>query len=311
MVNYSAYQLIISSELTLPELTPVEGSVEALITKERPHISIVFGYARRESVPCPVVEGLYYHIQPEACWLEIPNIARFLVIQGRQIIVEPFPGIDEDSVRLFLYTVCFPLVLIYHNFFVLHGAAMNWGGRGVAFLAEFGLGKSTLLASFLQLNRNYGFISDDICVLNREGMMLPGFPYLQLREDAIKKFDIDPTTLKLMRPQVKKWCVPVQQAFYPQPVLLNTVYILNPTNRPDMQLTPLFGLKKVQFLKKYTYQPMFIKGLGKERFYFHQCAALAARINTTYVERAKHGLSWHACANVIEQDLQSRALACQ
>ena len=305
MHTYSAYQLIISSELCLPELC----SIDDLIGKEHPDISIVFGHARRENVHCAGIQGLYYHIQPEACWFEIPNVACFLIKHGRQIIVEPFPGVDEDSLRLFLYTTCLPLVLIYHNFFLFHGGAIHWGEQGVAFLANFGQGKSTLLASFLEYN--YRFLSDDICVLNQEGFILPGIPHLQLREDAIKKLGIDQSTLKLIRPTLKKWFVPVQQSFYSQPSLLKTVYIINPTIRPDLLLTPLVGLKKIQHLRKYTYHPLFVKGLGKDLLYFQRCATLAARISVTYVERAKQGIQWDAFADLIELDLQRKELTCQ
>lgn len=304
MHTYSAYQFIISSELLLPELP----SVDDLIATDSPSISLIFGRARRESVPNALVQGLYYHIQPEIGWIEIPNITRFLIKEGRQIIVEPFPGVDEASLRLFLYTVCIPLVLIYHNFFLLHGGAIQWGDQGVAFLADFGQGKSTLLASFLK--RADCFLSDDICVLNQDGVIFPGLPFLQLQDDALNQLDIDRTRLNLIRPAVNKWYVPVQHVVCSQPVLLKTVYMINPSNRPDVQLTPLLGLRKIHHLKKHTYQPLFVKGLGKDLFYFHQCAALAARIKVIDVERAKQGLPGHEFAHLIKQDLQSRVLEC-
>jgi hypothetical protein len=305
MYTYSAYHLIISSELPLPEL----GLFDNLIGKEQANISIIFGHARRECVPNASIQGLYYHIEPDACWFEIPNITYFLIKDGCQIIIEPFPGIDEDSLRLFLYTTCLPIVLIYHNFFLFHGAAIHGGAHGVAFLANYGQGKSTLLASFLK--HHYFFLSDDICVLNQEGFIMPGIPYLQLREDVIKSLNIDQTTLKMIRPMAKKWFVPVGQSFYSQPSLLKNVYIINPTNRPDLLLTPLVGLRKIQYLKKYTYNPLFVKGLGKDLFYFQQCALLAARTTATYVERAKQDHQWHEFATIIAHDLESRGLECQ
>ena len=305
MHTYSAYQLIISSELLLPELCSIDDS----ITIEQPCISIVFGHARRESIPNMGVQGLYYHIQPEVCWLEIPNVSYFLIKHGRQIVVEPIPGVDEDSLRLFLYTVCFPLVLIYHNFFLFHGGAIQWADQGVAFLAGFGQGKSTLLASFLK--RNGFFLSDDICVLNQEGFILPSFPNLALREDTIKKLDIEKAKLKLIRPTLRKWYISVEQAFYSQPSLLKMVYIIDPATRSEARITPLVGLRKIQYLKKNTYNPLFVKGLGKDLFYFKQCAFLAARTLVSCVERAKQGFLWDEFADLIEQDLQSRVLECQ
>ena len=311
MYTYSAYQLIISSELLLPELCPIDDSMG----KDQPPISIVFGHARRESVEQGGVKSLYYHIQPESCWFEIPNVTRFLIQHGRHIIVEPFPGVDDDSLRLFLYTICLPLVLIYHDFFLFHGGALHWGEEGVAFFANFGQGKSTLLASFLKdfqlQHRAPSFLSDDICVINQDGFLLPGFPYIQLREDVIKKMAIDQTKLKLIRPTLKKWFVPVEQAFSSQPSLLKIIYIINPGPRPDVLLTPLVGLKKIQYLRKYTFHPLFVKGLGKDRLYFKQCASLAACTSVTYVERAKQGFQWDDFAYLIKHDLQRKVLECQ
>ena len=304
MYPYSAYQLTIASELLLPELCQAEDSIE----KGQSTITISLGHARRESVTGAGAQGLYYQVDAQTCWFEIPNVTRFLIKQGRHITVEPFLGVDEASLRLFLYTVCFPLVLIYHNFVVFYGGALHWRGKGIAFLANFGEGKSTLLASFLK--RDYFLLSDDICVLNQDGFILPGFPSLQLHEDALKNADNQKNVLERIRPQLQKWFVPVRKAFYSQPSLLKTVYIINPANRADFSLMPLVGLKKIYYLKKYTYNPVLVKGLGKDLLYFKQCAFLAARTSVIRVESAKQELRWDDLAHAIEQDLQRRMLEC-
>ena len=306
MYIYSAYQLVISSELSLPELCSIDDS----IGESQPHISIVFGQARRESAPNADIQSLYYQIQPEACWIEVPNVTCFLIEYGRKIIIEPFPGADEDSLRLFLYTICLPLVLIYHDYFLLHGGAIHAGEESISFLTHFGQGKSTLLASLLKY-RHFRFISDDICVLNHKGLILPGFPALQLRKDAIIKLDIDQTSIKLIRPTLQKWYIPIQQAFYSASSMLKIIYIINPTNRADVLMAPLVGLRKIQYLKKYTYHPLMVKGLGKDQFYFQQCAILAARTAVTYVERPKQGFRWDEFTHLIEQDFQTKVLECQ
>lgn len=305
MHHYSAYQLSIYSKVELPELC----SNHELKDRKQPQISIVIGHARRESVGNALVEGFYYKIQPETCWLEIPNICRFLIRQGREVIVEPFPGVDEDTVRLFIYTHCIPLVLVYHDYFLLHGSVIQRDEQAVAFLTNFGQGKSTLLASFIE--RNHPFLSDDFCVLNPDGLVMPAFPNIQLRYDALQTLNIDHTVLKRIRPKLNKWYVPSQQAFHSQPSPLKVIYIINPTNRLDLEFAPLVGLRKVQSLKKYTYHPLFVKGMGKDLHYFHQCAILAARTRVTYVERAKQGIRWHELAKIFDKDMQNKVFECQ
>ena len=73
---------------------------------------------------------------------------------------------------------------------------------------------------------------------------------------------------------------------------------------------PLVGLKKIYYLKKYTYNPVLVKGLGKDLLYFKQCAFLAARTSVIRVESAKQELRWDDLAHAIEQDLQRRMLEC-
>lgn len=304
MHTYTAYNLVIVSELLLPELSSFNGSIE----KEMQCLSVEFGHARRDSVKQAVVQGLFYHIQPNACWLSVPGVASFLIKKGHQIIIEPCSGADEDSLRLFLYMLCLPLVLIYHGFFLLHGGAVHLNHHGLALLANFGQGTSTLLVSFLK--SNYGFLSDSICVINKNGELLSGFPYLQLREDVIRSFDWDLGALKLIRPELKKWFIPVQASCFSESAVLKTIYVLNPTNRSDVLFRPFSGLKKVHLLKKYIYQPTFVKGLGKDLFYFNQCAVLAASISAFYVERPKQGTEWHDFFKAVENHVQHKAMEC-
>ena len=80
MTPYTAYGLQIGSELPLPELLP--GSSRS------PDVHIRFGPVPT-SLPDPLGESGCFQATPDTFLLVVRSIARFLVIKGREIFIEP------------------------------------------------------------------------------------------------------------------------------------------------------------------------------------------------------------------------------
>lgn len=274
MYTYNVYQLRLQSELKLEELflSPVSNEYD---------VSIYFKTAH--PLKTPVNQGLYYQTQPEVCYLEVPNIVRFLIRHGREILIDPLRHADENSIRLFLYSIAFPRLLIQRNYFLLQGAAIQIHGQNMAFLTHFGQGKSTLLAAFLQ--RQAHFINDDFCVFNAKLELLPGIPYLHLREDTLKKLGQLSAAFKQVRASIPKWIVPVTSMPLFKPITLNSIYVMKPTAQSMFRTNRLLGLQKIQCINQYIYQPNIVKGSGKSLFYFQKSPELAAQTSLTQIER--------------------------
>ncbi len=288
MYHYDAYQLRFKSEIILNELAFAPPSNEYDVSIQLREVPLL---------STPVLQSLYYQVQPEACRLEIPNIVRFLIRHGQEIWVEPLNHADEDSIRLFLYTIGIPCLLIQRNYFLLQGAAVQVQTKNIAFLTHFGQGKSTLLAAFLQHQAR--FISDDFCVLNPNFELLPGIPYLHLRENTLKKLQKTPSSLKRVRPTIEKWVVPISSYSLLKPLVLHTIYVIKPVPQSDFRITQLFGLQKIQCMNQYVYQPSIVRGSGKSLFYFQKCPELAAHITLIQIERPEFGFQLDELVNCI------------
>ena len=79
--------------------------------------------------------------------LEYPGAATFLIRGGREIVIDAAPGVEQRLIRLFLLGPALALLLHQRRFLVLHASAVMIDGAAVAFVAEKGMGKSTLAAA--------------------------------------------------------------------------------------------------------------------------------------------------------------------
>ena len=139
MYYYQAFGLALRSELQLPEL--VEG---------RPgkyDVNILF-LRPDEAGPLERFSETTIRVTDGEAYFSYAGIGSFFVRSGDQILIDPAPGVDEGSLRLFLLGNVLGTLAFLRGFLVLHGSAVAIDGRGVAFLGHSGEGKSTMAAAF-------------------------------------------------------------------------------------------------------------------------------------------------------------------
>ena len=173
---YEAYGMTASSEIELPELRAVSQIVG------HPDISVVLGNTPRGGLAGGKQISPYIWVGENDFLLEVPRIARFRVIDGRKIIIDPYPNIDEDSVRVFLLGSALGALLFQRNLLVLHGNAVEIGDKCLICVGNSGVGKSTLTAAFMQ--RGYRVLADDVVPVTDDGFAIPGFPRIKLWQDV-------------------------------------------------------------------------------------------------------------------------------
>jgi hypothetical protein len=174
-LDYSVFGLNVRSGMALPELFPVDNLRD-------PDVTIRIGSLDEpETAP-----GL--HARGEALLLTVPNVARYRIEAGREIIVEPQPAAPERNVRLYLLGSAFGALLHQRGLLPLHANAVEIDGKAVAFMGESGAGKSTLAAWFH--DRGFRVIADDVCVVQFgvDGVVraCPGLPRLRLAEEVLQ-----------------------------------------------------------------------------------------------------------------------------
>ena len=177
MNQYWAYGLGMHSELILPELVAAEGVA--------PDVVIRLGQVEHtRSERCTT--GSCFHLSTrEACFLSA-GLGSFLVHDGAEIVVEPFPGVDEQLIRLPLLGTMLAILLYQRGFLVLHGSAVAIGDQAVVFVGPKGRGKSTTAA--MLYGRGHRILADDVVAVRvlrcETPMVVPGFPQLKLWPEA-------------------------------------------------------------------------------------------------------------------------------
>ena len=302
MALYQAFQLIIQSALEFPELFPL--SEERSLNTD---VIIQYGEVSETGLESPIKKGLFFQAKQAVFWLHIPKIARFLVTNGHEITIDPFPGVDEDSIRVFLLGSCFGALLMQRGLYLLHGNAIQIGQHAISFTGKSGAGKSTLSGAFFK--RGYSILADDVCAINAQGDVIPSFPQIKLWADAAAKLTIDTSALRKIRPNIEKYAVPLGDHFQQQPLPLKIIYILNPHNKDEIVIQRLSGVEKFKPLRFQSYRPSYLKGLSLDANHKKQCGELANRITLARVTRPNSGFSLDLLAEYIESDLAEQGFS--
>lgn len=294
-MHYTSYGLSISSTIALPELQTLDRK------PEQADVEIRIGQVGEGGLDNGKQLGPFLWASPDALSLEVPNVARFLVREGREIVVEPVPGIDEDSVRVFLLGSAFGALLFQRGLLVLHGNAVRVGDQCLVCVGPSGAGKSTLAAGFMQ--RGHEILADDVVPVDAECRAVPGFPRLKLWRDAVDRLDIDAGPLKRIRPETEKFNYPLVRQFAEKPLPVRWVYILGTHQRSDTVFETIHGMQRFQPLHNNTYRVRFLQGMALKGEHLQLCGRLAGRIRLTQVTRPQKGFELESLMDRILADI--------
>ena len=315
MYHYLAHGLHIDSELACPELLPYESNGKPA------DVRIRVGDVRSE-LANPTSKGVLYQAKKNQFLLKLDDIARFLVKDGQEIVIQPALESGEDEIRLFLLGSALGALLHQRGRLILHGSAIEIpppdlsrgtreqggieGGRAVAFVGPSGVGKSTLVAAFRQ--RGYRVLTDDVSAIalteDKRPILFPGICQIKLWADAVKRLALDGETMRRVRPQLEKYAFSLREEFDPTPVPLVAVYILTTTNKEEFDLSPVPPLAKFRILLNHTYRDRFVKALRVGKAHFKQVTSIGQQIKISRVTRPsapfKHVLTEEGMKELIE-----------
>jgi hypothetical protein len=300
MYKYTAYGLNIYSDLTLPELTKSTEDREA-------DLIIRFGQVNW-SLPEPLESWSYFYLDGETIYLCWQVVGKFLVCSGREIIIEPFPHVKEQIIRLPLLGAVLAIALHQRQHLVLHGSAVAINDGAAIFIGAKGQGKSTMTATLY--GRGHQLITDDVAALkvNNSGIynVVPGFPQIKLWPEAVSAALGDQVeSLKKIHPEIEKRARPTKDRFSSTFLPVKRIYVLGQGNLP--RITPLKAQEAVTSLIANSYIPML---LGEEfrrdrqtALHFHQCINLANSLPIYRLERPRSLDLLDSVARLVEEDL--------
>jgi hypothetical protein len=165
----------LASDLELPELAPQQAN-------EEPDAEIALG-----RIDGPQSNGSSPRQVAGGSSFSIPEVANYVVMGGKTLIVEPVAKADPRNVRLYLLGSAMGLLLHQRGILPLHANAVEIEGQAVAFMGPSGAGKSTLAAWFH--DRGFQVVADDVCAVHFDAQRHPwvsqGLPRLRLWKSAL------------------------------------------------------------------------------------------------------------------------------
>ena len=280
-MRHTAYNLSIESELALPELLADPEPASAA------DVQIKFAAVPPDGLPDAQQLGPYLWVTRKDLWLHVPQVARFLVQDGHTILMDPEPGVDEDSLRVFLLGSALGALLFQRGHLVLHGNAIRIGDQCMVCVGHSGAGKSTLAAGFMQ--RGHQILADDVVPVDAQCCALPGFPRIKLWQDVADKIGIDTNALRRIRPNTEKFNYPLEQPFDQSPLPIRWVYILGSDHIDTLRLEPISGMQRFLPLHNNTYRVRFLQGMALKPEHLKLCGQLASQVRLARVTRPDSG----------------------
>ena len=293
--DYEAYGLSVRSPFPLPFLPlPVHRAGE-------PDVMVRIG-ATPAALPSPIVKNSSFgEVAPRAFLLAVDDVARFLVTNGRDVLVEPCGGNDYD-LGVFLTGSVFVALLQQRGVVTLHASAIETEAGAVLFTGRPETGKSSLLGAFVR--RGYAMLADDVVgvVLDAAGrpVALSAFPSMKLWGDALQELAWQGQGRA--RSDLEKYIVPIER-FRAAPLAVHAVFALEVHDRNGIEVRPVQAADAFWWHWKSIQRKGVVRGLGQRPAFLHTVAAMARRVLMVRVARPAHPFRLDEMADRIEEYL--------
>lgn len=294
--RYRIFGLTVASDIPLPEATMIDPPMAENLAETE--ISVELG-----EVPPSLPEGRicapWLEFKGAACLLRFEGIGRFLVEQGRRIVVEKALSASYDDLRGFLFGSAFGAVVHQRGLVPLHVSAVATPKGAVAFTGESGAGKSTL-AALLNKEMGWPLICDDVAVLGREAdefHLASGVNTVKLWQDALQTLDRSSEGLRRDLTRYDKFHAILAQQFFNGRLALKHLVLLKWGN--ELKLEPVSGRRAYQIVLAAIYRPEFAALFSNRAEVSAAAMALAATTKVTSLVRPRSSTDAKATANHI------------
>lgn len=277
MFHYVMSGLRVTSDCAMP------GLIETSAASAAPDVRI-----RQGEVPMALAgsdtAGPNWQMAGDRFLLRIPGIVRMTLDAGIAITWQCEGDTRPEDAVIFISGSGFGLLMHQHGRCIMHGSAVEVGGRAVLFCGPSGAGKSTLAAAVA--GRGFGHVADDQCVLSGlaggEVLVHPDGRAHKLWEQAITKLDLAERSGDPVRSALRKFFVAPHAASAADSgaaLPLAGIYILAEARAPDLMkgnsvtITPLNLADAAIAVRANAYRPAMVERLGQAGLYLQAAAA--------------------------------------
>lgn len=253
-----------------------------------------------------------YSAVADGTLLTITKVGRYLIRDGREIVIEPAAGASERNLRLFLLGSAIGALLHQRGLLPLHANAIDLGGRAVAFSGHSGAGKSTIAAWFH--DRGYPILADDVCVIGFDeagrALAYPGIPRLRLWREALEASGRDAGAYDRSFDDMDKFDVPTTLAERLDPLPLAAIYLLRKAQGESggPAVERLTGIEAVDTLVSNTYRGAYLKTIGRTGEHLAACLRIVRSVPVYRARRLWGFDQFDEQAGQLHDHARSRAL---
>jgi hypothetical protein len=285
MYVYTAYNLCIHSEISVPELLASEGFPDVIVRIGKP-----------DSFP-QATSDWGYHFRGE-----ISDVGVFWVREGREILVKPVSGLDESTVRPYILGPALSVLLRQRGLLVLHASSIAINDSAVAFIGGSGWGKSTLAEAFHA--RGYSILTDDVMGIDTQTeppTVLPGFPQIKLWPEAAASIGHPPESLSILHPGTEKLAHYLTRGFRQTPLPLKRIYVL--AGGDHHAITRLQPQAAFAQLMRHSREVRSLKAPHFISAHLRQCASLVEQVPICRFQRQRSLAALPELVQLVEEDL--------
>lgn len=299
--RYFSYGLRIASDFELPELTAVDLRNDPIDLR-----------LCRSTLGRPDAIGdspAWYRFTADESDFWWATVGRFKVsAQGDVVEIDPRPGIKDDLVAFPLLGPVWSEVLRRKGYFVLHASAVEIDGRGIAFMADKGTGKSSSCISLLKAGAR--ILADDLVSISTDKQtIMPGFAQVKLDQQIVDGLDASTSHARpTVDPAIEKVRVLVPGAMAQSPAPVSRLYILRRGESVDPSTSDVPPVELIPAVVRYSYAVRFGRELldgeiAAEHFRHAVATANAARVKFLHLPKGLERMS--ALYQLVRDDLMS------
>jgi hypothetical protein len=294
---YRAYHLLIASSIPIPEM--IEVGVPGHDADAAPDVVVSTG-CFSDHLTDPLESSPVHQANARALLLRVEGVARYLVRDGREILIDVDPSATPHDVRVFLLGTCLGALLHQRGHLVLHASGVALEESCMLFTGTSGAGKSTLLAEFLR--RGHQMVVDDVCAVRFDAagqpIVVPSYPRTRLWADAAERFNVDTSGLPRTRPTWDKFERQVDQFSDREAKLTHVFHLAGSHDAPDA-LERLPPMQAFTTLLQNTYRAMLLDGLGRRADHFELVSRAASTVAVVSVTRSSRSGTVEEVADLI------------
>jgi hypothetical protein len=219
--------------MDLPQLSRAAGEGPA-------EIEVAFGTVPT-ALPGASQAEPFVHAAPGACLIDSP-VARLLVLDGRQILIEAKDDAGAGQILPYLLGSAFAVLCHQRGIVPLHASAITVDETVVAFAGRSGAGKSTLAAQFT--GQGARVVADDICAVTlAEGGPVAhlGVNRLKLTAQSLAVLGRSPGGLEAIVEPRGRFALPLAATPATGPWPLSRIYVLDEAEAARPEIRPLSG----------------------------------------------------------------------